>query len=108
MYTRATVDTSTKLQMGTLDVRSKFPAAVQRHTVSNADISQRQLWRVTRFVLSESHLAAAHKDSRLWNERAEPEPCSGLHARCALGRDTIAQHAVIYHVYVQQLRELTV
>lgn len=35
-------------------------------------------------------------------------PCSGLHARCALGRDTITQHAVIYHVYAQQLRELIV
>lgn len=69
------------------------------------------MWRVTRLVLSDSHLAAEHKDcSRLWERCivARVVPCSGLHARCALGRDTITQHAVIYHVYAQQLRELIV
>lgn len=102
----------------------KFAAAVGGSMAANRDINQAarwHLWRVTRLVSSEPHLTVEHEEqpphsslldwrreeqSRSRFSRSEHEPCSGLHTRCALGRDTIAQHAVIFHVCEQQLCNL--
>lgn len=100
----------------------KFAAAVGGSMAANRDINQAarwHLWRVTRLVLSEPHLTVEHlslplldrrreEQSRSRFSRSEHEPCSGLHTRCALGRDTIAQHAVIFRVCEQQLCNLAV